>query len=56
MTDTKVESNLYSTCNHLESLPEWDGQDVPSVGDLKSSLDTAEEDANNPQVDSPYSI
>ncbi|KAJ5413950.1 hypothetical protein N7509_000577 [Penicillium cosmopolitanum] len=49
MTDTKVESNLYSTSKHLESMPDREGHDAPSVADLKSTLDTAEEDPNNPQ-------
>lgn len=55
MTDTKGEADLYSTSNHLESMPARDEFDVPSVGDLKSTLDAAE-DPNNPQVDSPSSI
>lgn len=52
MTDIKEESNLYTTSSHLETMPDGYGRghDVPSIEDSKS-VNAADEDPNNPQVD-----
>lgn len=57
MADIKEESNLYSSSTHchLETMPDGDRDDVPSVGDLKQTSSVTEEDPNHPQVNASYS-
>lgn len=52
MADIKEEPNIYTLSSHchLETMPGGDGDDVPSVRDLKQISSVTEEDPNHPQV------